>query len=243
MALYPVHAGALAAYEDADFASRLGVESASEVQYYVRLARGAGDVLEYGAGRGRVTLPMARAGARVVAVDLSTQLSAALEGALTSEPSGVRRRVTVKLGDMRSLRLGRTFPLVLAPSDTFSHLYTRTDVEAFLACVRAHLAPGGTFVFDMAWPRLPHGDETAEEAQRTDYDPIAQVVSTWCDSLGGPVLLARRVFFPRELELLLHQSGFGAVRLRAVSTTKLGERSRLRVSCRAPRGKKAVTAC
>ncbi len=240
MALYPVHAGALAAYEDADFASRLGVESASEVRYYVRLARGAGDVLEYGAGRGRVTLPMARAGARVVAVDLSTQLLAALEEALASEPTEVRRRVNVKPGDMRSLRLGRTFPLVLAPSDTFSHLYTRADAEAFLACVREHLTPGGTFVFDLALPRLPHGDEGTE---RTDYDPIAQVASTWCDSLEGPVLLARRLFFPRELELLLHQGGFGAVRLRAVSAKEHGERSRLRVSCRAPRGKKAVTEC
>jgi hypothetical protein len=144
---------------------------------------------------------------------------------------------------MRSLRLGRTFPLVLAPSDTFSHLYTRADVEAFLACVRAHLAPGGTLVFDMALPRLPHGDESADGGERTDYDPIAQVVSTWGDSLEGNVLLARRLFFPRELELLLHRGGFGAVRMRAFSPEKLGERSRLRVSCRALLGKKAVTEC
>jgi SAM-dependent methyltransferase len=246
VAPYPVHPGALEAYEDADVASRLGRESADDVQYYVRLARGAGDVLEYGAGRGRVTLPMARAGAGVVAVDLSTQLSSALESALQSEPAQVRRRVTVKRGDMRSLRLGRKFRLVVAPSDTFSHLYSRGDVEGFLACAHAHLVAGGQLVFDVAMPRLPRIEDlggASDDAERTDYDPIAQVLSTWCEAGDRSVLLARRLFFPRELELLLTRGGFGTVRLRAVSRKESKELSRLRVSCRALAAKKAVTEC
>ena len=65
MAEYPVHPGALEAYECSELVARFGVESAGDLAHYVRLTRGAGDVLEYGAGRGRVTLAMAHAGARV----------------------------------------------------------------------------------------------------------------------------------------------------------------------------------
>jgi hypothetical protein len=195
---------------------------------------------------------MARAGARVVAVDLSTTLTAALERSLQGEPVAVRRRVTVKLGDMRSLHLGRTFRLVVAPSDTVSHLYTRSDVEGFLACARAHLAPSGRLVFDLAMPRLPSTDalagtnvlgELSGAVERTDYDPVAQVLSIWCVFLDRSVLLARRLFFPRELELLLHHGGFGRVHLRAIRAEKSGQSARLRVSCQALHSGNVVAPC
>ncbi len=246
MAPYPVHPGALEAYEDSGFAERLERESASDVRFYVRLARAAERVLELGAGRGRVTLPMARAGARVVAVDLSTVLVAELADALRGEALEVRRRVVVKRGDMRSLKLGQTFPLVVAPSDTFCHLYSRADVEGFLSSVRAHLAPEGRLVFDLSMPRLPRLDDSNESVsadQRTDYDAMAQVLSTWGESQGKSLQLARRLFFPRELELLLAHGGFGAVRVDAVSEEKSAEPIRLRVSCRPLRTKGAKAPC
>ena len=46
-----------------------------DVRFYAGLARGHARVLEYGAGTGRVTVPMARAGSCVVAVERSDDLS------------------------------------------------------------------------------------------------------------------------------------------------------------------------
>jgi len=57
-------------------------------------------------------------------------------------------------GDMRSLRLGRTFDAVLI-DDAISYMTTEQDVLAALTTARAHLEPGGVVVF------AP--DETAEE--------------------------------------------------------------------------------
>src|SRR4029453_19559621 len=74
---------------------------------------------------------------------------------LGAEPLAVRRRVKLRHGDMRLARLGRRFDLVTCPFNAFLHLYTRSDVELFLARVRDHLAPGGVFAFDVSMPN-PH---------------------------------------------------------------------------------------
>lgn len=255
MTTYPVHPGALEAYEVLSRDESPFENEPEDVRRYARLAAGAQSVLEYGAGRGEVTLAMARAGARVVAVDLSFKLIQALGEVLRAEPAAVRRRVTAREGDMRSLRLARRFPLVVAPSSTFSHLYSRTDVEAFLARARAHLAPGGRLVFDLEMPRLPRLPRPEAEVSshdlaravapsaaspsgafscRTEYDPLAQVASMWCSRGSHSVFMAKRLFFPRELELLLHAAGFVNVRLRALGAGTRGAQPRLWVSCRSP---------
>ena len=62
--------------------------------------------------------------------------------------------------ELRARRLPRrrssaaAFALVICPFNAFMHLYTREDVERFLAVVRAHLAPGGLFAFDVLNPDL-----------------------------------------------------------------------------------------
>jgi hypothetical protein len=67
-------------------------------------------------------------------------------------PAGARERALLVRADFRRLALGRSFPLILCPFNAMQHLYSRADVEAFLDVVRAHLAPGGTFAFDVLNP-------------------------------------------------------------------------------------------
>jgi SAM-dependent methyltransferase len=209
------------------------------VAYYVALARRArGPVLEYGIGNGRIALPMARHGVEVVGVDLSEPMLADLEERLAREPGEVRRRVRAVHGDMRTTRLGRRFPLVVATFNTALHLYTRQDVELFLARVRDHLAPRGRFVVDLSVPPLvelardpgqafhaprfkhPTAGVVVKNRERFDYDPARQVlfVSMEFEPLGDPsggwmTPLAHRQFFPREWEALLHYNGFAVERV------------------------------
>ncbi|MEM8588868.1 MAG: class I SAM-dependent methyltransferase [Pseudomonadota bacterium] len=49
-------------------------------------------------------------------------------------------------GDMRSLRLGRTFDVVLI-HDAIGYMITRDDLAAAIETARAHLAPGGVAIF------------------------------------------------------------------------------------------------
>ena len=82
-------------------------------------------------------------GIEIHGVDLSKPMLADFEKRLQLEPKQVRGRVSLAHGDMRTYALGKRVPLVYAPFNCFLHLYTRPDVEAFLARVKAHLAPGG----------------------------------------------------------------------------------------------------
>jgi SAM-dependent methyltransferase len=131
-------------------------QNRQDVEFYVDLAREAPTpVLELACGTGRVLLPSARAGARMVGLDLSGAMLDVCRAALAHEPPEVRARVALHHGDMRRFDLGRTFALITIPFRGFQHLLTVDDQQQALARVRRHLAPGGRLVFDLFNPSLP----------------------------------------------------------------------------------------
>lgn len=230
-------AGSSAHYDDAAYYDQTYRDRTSDVAYYVALARrlGKAGVLEVGAGSGRITLPMARAGVSVVAMDLSAAMLSALRHKLAGEPPEVRARVRVVRGDMRQKKLGRRFSLVICPFNTFLHLYTRRDVERFLARVREHLSPRGELCLDLS---LPDAEELARDPERPhyaprfrypgagvvryreyfDYDALRQVLFVSMEFMpesgaaSWATPLCHRQFFPQELEALLHYNGFRITR-------------------------------
>ncbi|MEM1415517.1 MAG: class I SAM-dependent methyltransferase [Myxococcota bacterium] len=111
-----------------------------DVDFYRRVAAGAGSVLELGCGEGRVSRALAADGREVVGVDLDEGL-VALATAAGGGP-------TYHHGDVRRLALGRTFDRVIAPFGTAYCMLTEADLEAMLLRARAHLAPEGLLVFD-----------------------------------------------------------------------------------------------
>lgn len=138
-------------------------------------------------------MPIARDGAEVVGIDHSAPMLAHLRTVLAREAPVVRRRVRLRRGDIRKHDLGRRFPLVIAPFNVVLHLYTRPDVEAWLATVRRHLAPGGELVFDVSMPILedlardprvpfrvpPFDHPTAGRVryrEHFDYDRVRQIL-------------------------------------------------------------------
>ena len=198
-----------------------------DVAYYQGLAGTAGRVLELGAGSGRITWPMARAGAQVTAVDRSVVMLEALRSAGAAEPAEVQQRVRTLVGDLRSVDTTERFPLVVCPFNTFLHLYTRDDVARALTAVRRALAPGGRFVFDTSLPRPGDLRDRTARGRRVQlgtrrfaytevfsWEPLEQILyvtMTWTPLDGGTPfrqLLAHRQFFAAELEALLHQHGF-----------------------------------
>ena len=115
-------------------------------------------VLEIGAGSGRLTLPMARNGVRVVAVDVSVSMLSILNARLKDEPQEVRDRVSVVQADACELDLGESFDLVMVPYYTFNYLLTDVDQKRALERIRAHLSDSGHVLLDMytPWRRLEY---------------------------------------------------------------------------------------
>ena len=99
-------------------------------------------VVDLGAGFGMHSIPMARAGARVVAVDTSAQLLAELKRLAGDLP------VTTVQDDLLSFRahLTEKAAAVLCMGDTLTHLPEHTNVDFLVQEVAEALAPGGHFL-------------------------------------------------------------------------------------------------
>lgn len=192
-------------------------------------------MLEYGIGNGRIALPLARQGVRVTGIELSVPMVRDLEARLAREPANVRARVEAHHGDMRRVRLGRRFPLVIAPFNVMLHLYSLREVEAFLTRVREHLSEAGEFVLDVSAPapedlsgesgrrykgppvRDPVTREPLRYSELFSYDAGHQILTVVAEFRGKGrqywrVPLTQRQFFPAELEALLHYNGFADIR-------------------------------
>jgi SAM-dependent methyltransferase len=126
-----------------------------DVAFYVDAAeRAGGPVLEIGCGTGRVLIPCARAGARMVGLDRSPHMLRICRARLEEEPDAVRSRVRTVEGDMRDFDLGETFALATLPFRCFQHLLTVEDQVACLGRVHDHLDPGGRVILDVFNPAI-----------------------------------------------------------------------------------------
>jgi SAM-dependent methyltransferase len=176
-----LEAGSRAHYEDAAYYASLYRKRIDDVQFYVDLARKVGGpVLEYGIGNGRIALPVARHGLAVTGIDHSRAMLADLKVRLAAEDGEVRARVASFYGDMRAKKLRRRFPLVTCPFNAALHLYTRDDVERFLARVHDHMDPRGLFACDLSIPvfeDLLRDPARAYKAPRFRYPSTGEIVS------------------------------------------------------------------
>ena len=161
-----------------------------DVDFYVDEAlRSGGPVLELGVGTGRIAVPVARAGVRVVGVDSSAgMLAVAREQA---ELAGVE--LDLRLGDLRDPPVEEQFALVMIPFRTLLHMETQDDRRAALAAVRARLRVGGRFIFDVFTP---------------GPDDIADTHGRWIEREPG--IFERADWDEESRRLVLRVSGDGA---------------------------------
>ena len=107
-----------------------------DVSFWLALAeREGGPVVEWGAGTGRIAIPLARAGSDVTAVELSENMVEV----------GRKKDTPVEWvhGDMRTVKLRRRYRLALCAFNSFLCLPGVDDALAFLHNAREHLQPGG----------------------------------------------------------------------------------------------------
>ncbi|MFZ2013578.1 MAG: class I SAM-dependent methyltransferase [Nocardioides sp.] len=220
-------------YSDARLYDRLFPGGEPAVDFYRAEAdRQGGSVLELGCGTGHKLIPLAVDGHPCTGLELSSAM-------LTeAQRKADERSLAVEWvqGDMRDFDLGRTFDLVFIAANSLLHLHETADLLSCLRSVRAHLAPGAHFVFDVFNPdvrlladadgvRRPRDGLSFADPDRGNvrvdvaetYDAAAQVTrGTWhfsTDSAPDFVVapLELRSIFPQELPLLLSLGGLRLV--------------------------------
>jgi SAM-dependent methyltransferase len=122
-----------------------------DVPLYLDLATAeGGNVLEVACGSGRLLVPLARAGHRVVGIDISPHMLAIAQDKLAPDA-----RVRLVQADMRSFDVVQDgpFDLAIVAVKSFSYLTETDDQLASLERIARHLRPGGLLAIDLLEPR------------------------------------------------------------------------------------------
>jgi SAM-dependent methyltransferase len=123
------------------------------------LVREGEALLDVGSGTGRVSVPLAQAGHRVVALDRDRELLDELEHRALGLP------IETVCADARDFVIaGRAFPLIIVPMQTIQLLGGRAAHASFFRHARAQLAPGGSVAVAIA------DSEDFEEFEYQDGD-------------------------------------------------------------------------
>ncbi len=130
-----------------------------DVPFWQRLAAAQeGLVLELGCGTGRIAVPAARAGARIVGIDRSAEMLARARTRIARARLGGRDALA--RGDIRDLPFRRSvrFGAVLAAYGILQSLTRERDLARTFESVRRVLRRGGLFAIDVV-PDLPKWEE------------------------------------------------------------------------------------
>src|SRR6476646_2808742 len=130
-----------------------------DVAFWQRLAAAqTGPVLELGCGTGRIAIPVARTGTRIIGIDRSEEMLARARRRMTR--ARLAGRLTLVRGDIRALPFtARTkFGAVLAAYGILQSLTRERDLARTFESVARVLRRGGLFAIDVV-PDLPKWDE------------------------------------------------------------------------------------
>jgi len=192
------------------------VSVTEDVPFYVDEARrvSPGPVVELGVGTGRIAVPIAVEGIRVIGVDSSAgMLEVARERA---ESAGVADLVELRLGDLRAPPVTERVELVICPFRSYLHLRTDEERLRALRAARDLLVPGGRLVFDVFAPGADDIAETdgrwlerePEIFERADWDTEARTLTLSVRGPTGQATLALAWLSTDEWRALLERAGF-----------------------------------
>lgn len=115
-----------------------------EIDFWTRCVQSAGQpVLELGSGTGKVLIPLMERGFDVTGIDTSGDMMARCRS--RCQAKGLTPQLYEQ--SMLEFTLPRQFRLVILPSGSLG-LFTRDEeIRSMFSRVKAHLAPGGVFVY------------------------------------------------------------------------------------------------
>jgi SAM-dependent methyltransferase len=192
------------------------VSVVEDVPFYLEEARkvAPGPVLELGVGTGRIAVPIAAEGIRVVGVDSSRgMLEVCRERA---ELAGAAANLDLHVGDLRDPPVEGPVPLVLAPFRSLLHLRSDSERLGALRAIVGLLPPGGRFVFDVFEPgdddiADTHGRWIEREPgiwERADWDKPTRTLTLSVRGDSGQATMALGWLPAREWRALLERAGF-----------------------------------
>lgn len=121
-----------------------------DIEFYVGQAkRRGGKALELGVGTARLAIRIARSGVETWGIDTSQHMLNAAEKNIAEEDPETQARLHMVQGNVVDFRLPEKFGMIYFPSCSFDHIIDPEDQKAALLNIKRHLAPGGSYIFDL----------------------------------------------------------------------------------------------
>jgi SAM-dependent methyltransferase len=184
-----------------------------DVLFYVEEARRAdGSVVELGVGTGRIAVPIASDGIKVIGVDASPgMLEVCAERARLAGTE-----IDLRLGDLREPPVNERVGLVIIPFRSLLHMSTDDDRRRALKAIRRLLQSDGRLVFDVFTPSREDIDETNGRwierepniHERADWDERARTLTLTVRSPESRSTMRLAWLEAHEWRELLEQEGF-----------------------------------
>jgi SAM-dependent methyltransferase len=194
------------------------VSVVEDVDFYVQLAReSGGPVVELGVGTGRIAVPTAAAGIRVIGVDSSRGMLEVC--AEYGARAGVADLLDLRVGDLLDPPVHERVPLVTCPFRAFLHLHTDEARLRALESARSLLQPGGRLAFDVFAP----GEDDIVETharwlerepgifERADWDVEERTLTLSARGEDGQTTMKLAWLAPDEWRALIERAGFEVV--------------------------------
>jgi SAM-dependent methyltransferase len=170
--------------------------------------------VELGVGTGRIAIPIAEKGKRVIGVDSSREMLAACRR--RAEAASVAELLDLRLGDLRHPPLHEQVPLVICPFRSYLHLADDGERAEALAAARAALLPGGRLIFDIFEPKPDdiaetHGRWLEREPdiyERAHWDEEARTLTLSVRGPAGAATMSLAWISRDEWQELLEEAGF-----------------------------------
>jgi SAM-dependent methyltransferase len=186
-----------------------------DVGFYVDLAReDGGPVVELGVGTGRIAIPTAVAGVRVIGVDSSPGMLEVCRE--VARATGVESLLDLRAGDLREPPVEERVGLVTCPFRAFLHLHDDEERLRALRAAHALLEPGGRLAFDVFEPGRDdiadtHGRWLEREPgifERADWDEAERRLTLSVRGESGATTMELSWLSPVEWRRLLGEAGF-----------------------------------
>ncbi len=154
-------------------------------------------ILELGCGTGKHAIILSEKGYQVDGIDLSPEMIAIANEQLRKNSQYIDSNIKFKQGDLRTIQIEKKYDTVISLFHVMSYQTSNEDLSAAFATAKAHLKPGGIFLFDCWYGPGVLSDRPTTRIKRLENKQVSML------RIAEPVLLPNENLVDVNYEIII----------------------------------------